>query len=93
MLDTILAYQFWRMGKISMFAVPLYLIAIADVVFVVFAQAVELSNFALMFILNRIFELTLLYLIGCSLFRLHVLRLQKKSQEPIAGWRARFVVG
>jgi len=92
MLDTILAYQFWRIGKISLFAVPLFYFQMLDIAFIVFAQSVGLSNFMTMFVLNRGFELTLLYLSGCSLFRLHVLHLQKTSKEPITDWRVRFVV-
>jgi len=93
MLDTILAYHFWRMAKVELFAAPLYLILLFEITFIAFTQAVGLSSFSTMFALNRLFEATLLYLIGCSLFRIHVLRLQKKSKEPITGWRAKFVVG
>lgn len=93
MLDTILAFQFWRMGKKALFAVPLFYLIMFEIAFIVFAQGAGLSTYAIMFILNRVFELTLLYLIGCSLFRFHVLRLQKASNEPITDWRARFVAG
>ncbi len=93
MYDTILAYHFWRMAKVELFAAPLCLILLFEITFITFTQAVGLSSFSTMFVLNRLFEATLLYLIGCSLFRIHVLRLQKKSKEPITDWRARFVVG
>ncbi len=93
MYDTILAFHFWRMAKAQLFAAPLYIVLLFEITFITFTQAVGLSSYATMFILNRLFEVILLYLIGCSLFRLHVLRLQKKSKEPITDWRVRFVIG
>jgi len=93
MYDTILAYHFWRMAKVELFASPLYIALLFEITFIVFTQGVGLSSYATMFILNRLFEFILLYLIGCSLFRLHVLRLQRKSKEPITDWRVRFVIG
>ncbi len=93
MYDTILAYHFWRMAKAQLFAAPLYIVLLFEITFITFTQAVGLSSYATMFVLNRLFEVILLYLIGCSLFRLHVLRLQQKSKEPITDWRVRFVVG
>lgn len=93
MYDTILAYHFWHMAKAQLFAVPLYIVLLFEITFITFTQAMGLSSYATMFILNRLFEVILLYLIGCSLFRLHVLRLQKNSKEPISDWRVRFVIG
>ena len=93
MLDTILAFHFWRMGRISLFPVPLFYLLIIEIAFIVLSQSAGLSHFATIFVLNRIFEAMLLYLIGCSLFRMHVTRLQKRSPEPITDWRVRFVVG
>lgn len=93
MLDTILAYHFWRMAKAQLFAAPLCLIFLFEIAFVTFTQAVGFSTFWTMFVLNRLFELTLLYLIGCSFFRIRIMRLQKKLKEPITDWRVRFVVG
>lgn len=93
MLDTILAYQFWRMAKISIFPAPLCFIFLVEIAFVTFTQVVGFSTFWTMFVLNRLFEITLLYLIGCSFFRIRITRLQKKSKEPITDWRVRFVVG
>lgn len=93
MLDTVLMFQFWRMGRVSIFPVPLFYLLMIEIAFIVLAQSAGLSNFATMFALNRVFEVILLYLIGCSLFRLYVANLQKKSKEPITDWRVRFVVG
>lgn len=93
MLDTVLMFQFWRMGRVSIFPVPLFYLQLIEIAFIVLAQSAGLSNFATMLVLNRVFEVVLLYLIGCSLFRLYVASLQKKSKEPITDWRVRFVVG
>lgn len=93
MYDTIIAFQFWRMAKVSIFPAPLCLLLLFEITFLIFSQSVGFSTYATLFILNRLFELTLLYLIGCSLFRLHVRRLQKNSKEPITDWRVRFVAG
>lgn len=93
MLDTIIAYHFWRMAKAEIFPAPLVIALLFEISFIIFAQAVGVSSFGTMFVLNRLFELMLLYLIGCSLFRIHIRRLQKKSDQPITGWRAHFVVG
>lgn len=93
MYDTILAYTFWRMAKVSIFPAPLCLLLMFEITFLVFSQSVGLSTYATLFVANRLFEVILLYLIGCSLFRIHILRLQKTSKEPITDWRVRFVVG
>lgn len=93
MLDAIIAYRFWRMAKVEIFAAPLCLILLFEIAIAIFAQAVGSSSYATMFALNRLFELTLIYLIGCSLFRIHILRRQQRSDRRIKGWRADFVLG
>jgi len=93
MLDTILAYQFWRIGKKSFFTVPLFYLMMVEIAFIVFSQGVGLSTYATLFVLNRLFELTLLYLIGCAIFRIRLRQVQRKSKEPITDWRVRFVTG
>lgn len=93
MLDTILAYHFWRMAKVEIFPAPLCIILMVEITFITFSQAAGLSHYATMFILNRIFEATLLYLIGCSVFRIRLLRHQRNSKSPITDWRVRFVTG
>jgi hypothetical protein len=93
LLDTALAYHFWRMAKVHIFPAPLCVIQLVDIAFVAFALTVGLSTYWTLFVMNRLFELTLAYLIGCALFRLHILRRQRKSKTPLTGWRANFVVG
>ncbi len=93
MLDTVLAFHFWRMAKVSIFPAPLCILLMTEIALVTFAQAVGLSTYVTLFVLNRLFELTLLYLIGCSFFRIRLTHLQKKAIEPITDWRVRFVVG
>ena len=93
MLDTILVFQFWRMGRVSIFPVPLFYLLMFEMAFIVLSQSVGMTTFATMFVLNRVFEAMLVYLIGCSLFRMYITRLQRKSSEPITDWRVRFVAG
>lgn len=92
MLDTIIAYHFWRMAKAEIFPAPLCVILLFQITFVIFTQAVGFSPYWTMFTLNRLFEVMLIYFIGCSLFRIHILRLQKNSAHPISDWRVRFVM-
>ncbi len=93
MLDTMLAYHFWQMAKVEIFPAALYLILLFEIAFVTFALAAGLSTYWTLFVMNRLFEVTLVYLIGCALFRIHIRRRQEKSQSPITGWRLKFVVG
>ena len=85
MLDTILAYHFWRMAKVELFPAPLCIILLFEITFIVFATSVGLANHATLFVLNRIFELILLYLIGCSLFRIAIRKLRKDHMERHPG--------
>ena len=93
MLDTILAYQFWRIGRNSFFTVPLFYLMMVEIAFIVFSQGVGLPTYWTLFVLNRIFELTLLYLIGCAIFCIRLRQAQRKSEEPITDWRVRFIAG
>ncbi len=72
MLDTIVAHQFWRMSKVSIFPAPLCILMLFEITFIIFAKSIGFGNYGTVFALNRLFELTLLYIIGCSLFRIVV---------------------
>lgn len=92
-LDATLAFCFWRMAQRRSLAAVLCLIHLVDIGFIVAAVSSSLPTWWTLFTLNRLFELTLLYLIGASLFRLHLLRRQAKSGAPFTGWRANFMAG
>jgi hypothetical protein len=92
-LDATLAYCFWRMAQRRILAAALCLIHLVEIVFVTAALSAGLSTWWTLFTLNRMFELTLLYLIGASLFRLHLRRRQANSRAPLTGWRANLMAG
>jgi nitrogen fixation/metabolism regulation signal transduction histidine kinase len=74
-------------------AAVLCLIHLVEIGFIVAAVSSSFSTWWTLFTLNRLFELTLLYLIGASLFRLHLRRRHAKSGAPFTGWRANFMAG
>jgi hypothetical protein len=92
-LDATLAFCFWRMARRRSMAAVLCLIHLVEIGFVVAAVSSSFSTWWTLFTLNRLFELTLLYLIGVSLFRLHLRRRHAKSGAPFTGWRANFMAG
>ncbi len=92
-LDATLGFCFWRMAQRRILAAALCLIHLAEIAFITAALSAGLSTWWTLFTLNRLFELTLLYLIGASLFRLHLRRRQSRSQAPLTGWRANFMAG
>ncbi|MGD9800365.1 MAG: hypothetical protein AB7F91_17980 [Parvularculaceae bacterium] len=92
-LDATLAFCFWRMAQRRILAAALCLIHLAEIAFITAALSAGLSTWWTLFTLNRLFELTLLYLIGASLFRLHLRRRYANSQAQLTGWRANFIAG
>ncbi len=92
-LDVTLGFCFWRMAQRRIMAAALCLVHLAEIAFITAALSVGLSTWWTLFTLNRLFELTLLYLIGASLFRLHLRRRQSRSHAPLTGWRANFMAG
>ena len=92
-LDAMLAFCFWRMARRRSLAAVLCLIHLVDIGVIVAALSSSFPTWWTLFTLNRLFELTLLYLIGVSLFRLHLRRQQSKSGAPFTGWRANFMAG
>ncbi len=92
-LDATLAFCFWRMAQRRILAAALCLIHLAEIAFIAAAMSAGLSTWWTLFTLNRLFELTLLYLIGAALFRLHLRQRYAKLQAPLTGWRANFMAG
>ena len=92
-LDATLAFCFWRMAQRRILAAVLCLVHLAEMGFILAALSAGLSTWWTLFTLNRLFELTLFYLIGCSLFRLYLQRRAARSPTPLTGWRANFMTG
>lgn len=89
-VDSCLAWRFWRMAQRDVFPGGLCLILIGEIAFVLAAKAVALNAYWTTFGLNRIFEITLLYLIGGSLLRLRLLREEEQVPEQSHGRRKLF---
>jgi len=79
-LDALLACCFWRMAQRTVFPAGLCLILLGEIAFLLAAKAVAIDVYWTSFWLNRIFEITLLYIIGGSLLRLRLLRGEAQGQ-------------
>ncbi len=89
-LDALLACCFWRMAQRTVFPAGLYLIQLGEIAFLLAANAVAVDTYWTSFWLNRIFEITLLYVIGGSLLRLRLLHGEAQGQERAHGRRKHF---
>ena len=92
-LDGMLAYQFWRMSRQEIFPSVLCCLMIADVVVIVFAAALSLSEYWTIFVLNRLFELMLVYIIGASIYRLRSLRPSDDERNIADNSELKFIAG
>lgn len=92
-IDAILAYQFWRMAKTEAFPAPLCCLMIADVTFVAIATLFSFTEFWTIFVLNRIFELTLAYMIGASIYRIRKLRPPDDNPAKAGDSSFKFIAG
>jgi hypothetical protein len=81
LIDLPLAWKFRQMTNSRVFPSALCLLMLGEVLFVLAAAAVALDTYWLVFGLNRIFEITILYVIGCSLLRLRLLRAEEQDTE------------
>ena len=77
LLDSALAYQFWRMSKREIFPAVLCCFLITDVASIFIAPIFSVPEFWTLFTLNRIFEFMLIYIIGASIYRI------RKLEPPI----------
>ena len=78
------------MAQLTVFPAGLCLILLGEIAFLLAAKAVALDAYWTSFWLNRIFEITLLYVIGGSLLRLRLLRGEAQGQERAHGRRKHF---
>lgn len=93
LLDGALAYQFWRMSRTEFFPAPLCCFMIADILFILIASVFSMTEFWKIFILNRIFELTLIYIIGSSIYRIRKLRPPEHEDAVMDNGSFRFLAG
>ena len=92
-LDGMLAYQFWRMSRQEIFPSVLCCLMIADVVVIVFAAAISLSEYWTIFVLNRLFELMLVYIIGASIYRIRSLQPSDDERNIADNGGLKFIAG
>ena len=93
LLDGALAYQFWRMSRTEFFPAPLCCFMIADILFILIASLFSMTEFWKIFILNRIFELTLIYIVGSSIYRIRKLRPPEQEDAVMGDGSFRFLAG
>jgi len=93
LLDAALAYQFWRMARREIFPAVLCVITLVEIVFLVVAAAVSLKEFWIIFVLNRIFEAMLAYIIGCSIYRIRKLKTRQDESRDNVDQGLRLIAG
>lgn len=69
-VDAATAAIFWRQSRTSVFALPLFYIHALFVLIYFAATLVELNEWLVYFVANRIFEIEVAYVIICSVFRI-----------------------
>lgn len=70
LIDTTLAIIFWRMSKGYWFPVPLFFIHALQVAYYPYATLIGVTPWWLTAILNRVFEVELVYILSCTIYRL-----------------------
>ena len=93
LLDGALAFQFWRMSRTEFFPAPLCCLMISDILFILIASVFSMAEFWKIFVLNRIFELTLIYMIGSSIYRIRKLRPPEQEDALMDDGSFRFLAG
>ncbi|HBS31008.1 MAG TPA: hypothetical protein DEA40_04600 [Parvularcula sp.] len=73
------AALFWRQSRNEVFPLPLFLLSGLSVVLYLLTTLSGLSYWWIAFASNRLFDLMLLYIASCALFRILRLRQRKKG--------------
>lgn len=69
-VDVALAVAFFQLSRGRWFPAPLFFLHLLIIAFHVYALAVAQSPFWMMAFLNRTFDLALLYIIACAVYRI-----------------------
>jgi hypothetical protein len=80
-VDVALAAYFWRLSHDRVLALPLYYVHLVCIVHYLVMTLVGADYWWIAMIANRMFELEVIYLIGCSVFRLRR-RARRKKEAP-----------
>lgn len=78
-IDGAMATYFWRLSKSRIFALPLFYIQICFVGVNLSTTLSQTDDWWFAFASNRLFEIELLYILGCSVFRIGRLRRTKRG--------------
>lgn len=74
-IDAALAIYFWERSRGRWFPVPLFYIHVVLLIYAVYASVLGLNAwFWIAAFVNRLFDLALLYVAGCAIYRIRVLR-------------------
>lgn len=77
-----MASYFWRQSKSKLFALPLFYIHVCFVGVNLVTTLVKIDDWWFAFASNRLFEVELFYIFGCSAYRAR--RLRKKEKGALA---------
>ena len=86
-IDLLLAVQFWRMSRGRLFPVPLFFAYSLQIVLAFMTTVFGTSPFWAAAVANRVFEVSLAYIILASIHRIN-LRLRKAKRDSDAARRA-----
>jgi hypothetical protein len=74
LIDAALVAYFLSAARRRLFPVPLFLIYEFEIAYYLYATLADTSYYWIAFTANRLFELSLIYIIGCSIYRIRALR-------------------
>ena len=92
-LDGVLAYLFWRMSKAEIFPAILCCLMIIDIAITTAKLAFWISDYWTIFILNRTFELSLIYIAGAAIYRIRKLKPPEREFKKTGGNTLKFITG
>lgn len=78
-INLVQAALFWRMSVSAAAPLPLFVVSAAAIVINLLATVSSVSFWWSAFALNRLFDLMLLYVAGCALYRIVRMRHKKKG--------------
>jgi predicted membrane channel-forming protein YqfA (hemolysin III family) len=81
-IDGAMASYFWRQSKAKLFALPLFYIQMCFVGVNLITTLARTDDWWFAFASNRLFEIELVYILGCSVYR--VRKLRKKQRSALA---------
>jgi hypothetical protein len=81
---------FWRKSSRSVVPIPLYVLSLLSIAINLAATVIDLSYWWSAFLLNRLFDLMLLYVAGCAIYRIVRMRYKQRGAPPAHPWTSEF---